>query len=214
MSIAKDQRLTANDGSLLRRRLSHFDIECDGDFIAGYAGSSRDSVIHAVDSCGRGSAHVLGALLVLDGGGRAVYVQNNFFGDAVNSKVAGNFQLVRSGSFDLLRLESNGGIFLDVEEMRAPQIVISHLDAGIHGSGINGGLNRRFAGLAASYCTLPLTLVNAPRTVEIPRWRTENCAAVCLGSICQVSCAAADRGSSKAMAMTNADSVRNFNRFS
>src|SRR5271169_4040330 len=39
----------------------------------------------------------------------------------------------------------------------------------------------------ASYCKLPLTLVNAPRTVETPRWRTENCAEEWGGSSCQVS---------------------------
>src|SRR5579864_3882924 len=43
-----------------------------------------------------------------------------------------------------------------------------------------------FDGLAGSYFAEPLTLVNAPRTVETPRWRTENCAAEWLGSICQV----------------------------
>src|ERR1700730_18150986 len=66
--------------------------------------------------------------------------------------------------------------------------------------------------LAGSYCTLPLTLVNAPRTVEIPRWRTENCAAECLGSICHASCAAADSVRSNATTITSADTVRNFNQ--
>src|SRR5580693_166859 len=60
--------------------------------------------------------------------------------------------------------------------------------------------------LAGSYTTLPLTLVKAPRTVETPRWRTENCAEECCGSSCQVSCAAADRVRSRAAA--RAESVR------
>ncbi len=42
------------------------------------------------------------------------------------------------------------------------------------------------AGLAGSYWTVPVTLVKAPRTVEMPRWRTENWAAVWLGSMFQV----------------------------
>src|SRR5580765_3972237 len=41
-------------------------------------------------------------------------------------------------------------------------------------------------GSAGSCVTEPVTLENAPRTVETPRCFTENCAAVCLGSICQV----------------------------
>src|ERR1700756_2474536 len=41
-------------------------------------------------------------------------------------------------------------------------------------------------GSAGSYWAEPDTFENAPRTVETPRWRTENCAAVWLGSICQV----------------------------
>src|SRR5713101_5181355 len=49
-------------------------------------------------------------------------------------------------------------------------------------------------GSEGEYFTSPLTLVNVPRTVEIPRCRTENCAAECAGSRCQTSfwvCAAA-----------------------
>src|SRR5580704_12090008 len=34
--------------------------------------------------------------------------------------------------------------------------------------------------------TVPFTLLKPPRTVEIARCFTENCAAVCIGSICQV----------------------------
>src|SRR5579864_6249462 len=41
-------------------------------------------------------------------------------------------------------------------------------------------------GSEGSYLADPLTLVNAPRTVETPRCRTENCAEACGGSICQV----------------------------
>src|ERR1700683_213777 len=66
-----------------------------------------------------------------------------------------------------------------------------------------------FEGLAGSYCTVPLTLVNAPRTVETPRWRTENCADEWGGSSCQASCAAADRVSSRVMA--RAERVRDMN---
>src|SRR5580704_10453922 len=60
--------------------------------------------------------------------------------------------------------------------------------------------------LAGSYCTLPLTLVKAPRTVERPRWRTENCAEEWGGSSCQVPCAEADRVRSRAT--TSVESMR------
>ena len=40
---------------------------------------------------------------------------------------------------------------------------------------------------AGSYCTVPVVLVNAPRTVEIPRCRAANWLAEWAGSICQVS---------------------------
>ena len=43
-----------------------------------------------------------------------------------------------------------------------------------------------FAGSDGSKTTVPLVFSNTPRTVEIPKCRTENCAAVWLGSICQV----------------------------
>src|SRR5271155_4393312 len=66
-------------------------------------------------------------------------------------------------------------------------------------------------GLAGSYFTVPLTLVNAPRTVETPRCRTENCADECGGSSCHVSCAAAVRVRRNAMAITSEDSLRDMN---
>src|SRR6266849_980582 len=43
----------------------------------------------------------------------------------------------------------------------------------------------------SSICTVPLTFVNAPRTVDRTRWRTANCAAEWFGSICHVDVAAA-----------------------
>src|SRR5215471_5747655 len=47
-------------------------------------------------------------------------------------------------------------------------------------------------GSAVLYVADPLTFINAPRTVDTPRCRTENCAAEWLGSICHVpACAAA-----------------------
>src|SRR4051812_3740824 len=41
-------------------------------------------------------------------------------------------------------------------------------------------------GSAGSQVTVPAVFSNNPRTVEIPRWRIENCEAVWLGSISQV----------------------------
>src|SRR6185312_14578318 len=43
---------------------------------------------------------------------------------------------------------------------------------------------------ASSKITVPFTLLKPPRTVEIARCFTENCAAVCAGSICHVVVAA------------------------
>src|SRR6266850_553096 len=43
----------------------------------------------------------------------------------------------------------------------------------------------------SSNMTEPVTLLKAPRTVEMARWRTENCAEECAGSICQLELAAA-----------------------
>src|SRR5450432_1377257 len=66
------------------------------------------------------------------------------------------------------------------------------------------------AGLEGSKVADPLTLVKAPRTVDTARCRTENCAAVCMGSICQVPvCAAAEAANDKAAiaVRTNRDIV-------
>src|SRR5216684_2797024 len=55
-----------------------------------------------------------------------------------------------------------------------------------------------FAMSLSSNCTVPLTFVKAPRTVEIVRWRTANCAAEWFGSICHVEFAACPGSASTA----------------
>src|ERR1700677_969843 len=67
-------------------------------------------------------------------------------------------------------------------------------------------------GLFGLYSSVPLTLVKAPRTVEIPRCLTENCAEECCGSIFQESWAAAARVKSRKIALTSTDSLRFLNR--
>src|SRR5580658_792178 len=59
----------------------------------------------------------------------------------------------------------------------------------------------------SSNWTVPLRLVNAPRTVEMARCLTANCAAECAGSICQVVVAAA-AGSERAAARPAAIAMR------
>src|SRR5271166_4886467 len=57
---------------------------------------------------------------------------------------------------------------------------------------------------------MPLTLVKAPRTVDIPIWRTENCAAEWLGSICHVFAwakAEAERAMAAVMTSSNRDII-------
>src|SRR5439155_26983867 len=58
-----------------------------------------------------------------------------------------------------------------------------------------------FAGSDGSKTTVPLAFSNWPRTVEIPKCFTENCAAVWLGSICQV-CGSAKQNDDKAAITT------------
>src|SRR5271155_5088619 len=60
---------------------------------------------------------------------------------------------------------------------------------------------------ASSRLTVPVTLLNPPRTVEIARWRMENCAAECAGSICQVE-VAAGAGSEQRAASPAATAMR------
>ena len=59
----------------------------------------------------------------------------------------------------------------------------------------------------SSKLTVPFTLLNPPRTVEIARCRTENCAAECIGSICQVE-VAAGAGSEKMAARPAVSAIR------
>src|SRR5580700_3278701 len=135
------------DCSLLLRHLpGHFDIERDGDVVTDYPRPAADSEIHAVDLGRRGGPHAQVAPRIFHGGRRTVHVESNLFGDAVNREIAGNFQFARPGGFNLLRLESDSGIFLHVEEVGAAEVVVSHFDAGIDGSGFDRGCERRLTG--------------------------------------------------------------------
>jgi hypothetical protein len=64
------------------------------------------------------------------------------------------------------------------------------------------------SGAAGSYWTVPDTLVKAPRTVEIPICRTENCAAVWFGSMFQVSTSAEARVDAQSAMLRTARKIR------
>src|SRR5271167_2108275 len=88
--MANDQRLTTNDGFLLRRRLDHFDVEGDGDVVAGDAGSAGHSEIQTIDFGGGGCAHAEVARGLFQDGSGSVHVEDNFLRDAVNGEIAGD----------------------------------------------------------------------------------------------------------------------------
>ena len=180
--------------------LEHFDIEGDGDVVADHAGSAGYAEIHAVDLGGSGCAHALIAPRIFDRRGWSVDIENNFFGHAVNGEIAGDLQLAGSGSFDLLRLEGDRGIFLHVEVVGTAQIVVAHLDAGVHGSGVDGGLDRRLAEIGSVVLHGATYFSECTTNSRDSQMTNRERAAVCGGSICQVSCAAADNVRSRPMA--------------
>ena len=68
--------------------------------------------------------------------------------------------------------------------MIAAQVVVAHLNAHIHRSCIDRDLDGIVLGVGRVNWAEPLSLVNVPRTVEIPMCRTANCADECAGSNC------------------------------
>src|ERR1022692_1178759 len=101
--------------------VDHFQIEGDADFVADHAGIGGDSEIVAIDFGGRGNAHSLIAPGIFHRASGSINVEDNLFGDAVNSQVASDLQLTRARSFDLLRDKGDRGILLHVEEVGAAQ---------------------------------------------------------------------------------------------
>src|SRR5438874_13705115 len=64
----------------------------------------------------------------------------------------------------------------------------------------------------SSSTIVPLSLLNAPRTVERPKWRTANCADECCGSICQLELAA-PAGRERPVARLASIAIRERHRF-
>ena len=179
---------------------NQFDVNRDGDVFADHRVRATDTEVGALDLRGRRRSNVRVAARVGRWRARTVNVKRDFFGCSVDREVADDLQLAFPGSLHGFRLEGDRRILGSVEVVRAAQIVVAHFHASIDGcrldGGFHGGLCRGWKG---SYSTEPLTFVKAPRTVEMPMWRTENWAAVWLGSIFQdCTCAEAETASTSA----------------
>lgn len=135
---------------LLRGFAEHFGVDGDPDFVA----HDQTAVVHggvplhvkvlAIDRGSGVDGHTLIAPGIFDGSGRTIYIQSDFFGDAVNGQLAGDFQLVRSDLLDFTGLECDRGIMGDVEEMVAQEIFVAGGDAGIDGAYVDDHVDGRF----------------------------------------------------------------------
>src|SRR5206468_2572102 len=94
-----------------------------------------DAVVLAIDLGGglRAGAHL--ALRVLDFGRGTLDVEAHLARDAVQGQVAGHLEVTRVHLLDLLRHEADSRVLGDVEEIRALQMRIALLDAGVDTGG-------------------------------------------------------------------------------
>jgi len=112
----------------------------------------------------------------------------------------GDLQLADAGLLHFLGFESHGGIVGDVEEMIAHQVFVSVGFAGIHGGYVDRDIHAGLADiLIVKNNRAGYFAEGSPRTVEIARCRTANCADECAGSSCQAE-VAAEAGSERSAA--------------
>src|SRR5262249_36936088 len=123
---------------------SDVDIVADDYAAAVNVGVPFNAVILAIDFCGGIGGDASVAPGILDRIGRAFDVENNFFGDAANGEIAGDFQLAGRNVFNFLGFKGDRGVFSGVEEPVAAEIVVALGFAGVNGSGVNGDVDGGF----------------------------------------------------------------------
>ena len=128
----------------------HFYVEGDGYCVADHfvaagegVGHVDDAEILAIDLGGGGRAAAR-AVHHLNGLGGAGYLEGGFFGDAVDGEVAGHFGGAVAGADDSCGLKSDGGVFGDIEEMIALEVVVAALHAGVDGGDLDRGVHGGF----------------------------------------------------------------------
>src|SRR5262245_14302222 len=132
---------------LLSGFLDHFEVNGDVDIVADdYAaavnvGVPLHAVVLTIDFRGGVSGYARVAPGILDGIGRAFDVEHDFFADAVNGEVAGDFELAGRDVFNFFGLEGDGRVFAGVEEFFAAEVFVALGFAGIDGLGVDGDVD-------------------------------------------------------------------------
>ena len=130
-----------------RRFVDEFHIQLDPNLISHHGRIKGHPVVSSADR-GRGrNATMRSAPRVLHRRSGAIDVENNFLGDSMHGQIACHLQLARTSSLHPFRLEGDRRILGDIEEVVTPQIFISHFHSGIHGTGVDGHVDRSFAAI-------------------------------------------------------------------
>src|SRR6266702_4211232 len=111
----------------------HADLVAHDPLIASHA---KVSPVHGPRS---GHTHMQPSLLVLDRLRGAVDVKRDRLRDTADGQVPSDLQFVRPAGLNLRGSKRQSRILLNIKEVIAAQVVIAHLDAGIHGSNVNPG---------------------------------------------------------------------------
>src|SRR5450631_4454003 len=105
--------------------LNHFGVDGDGNVVADdyaavvHGGVPLHAVVLTIDYGGGVDGGALIAPRIFHGRGRAIDIEHDLLGDAVNGQVASDLQFAGAGLLDLGGFEGHGGEVGDVEEMIA-----------------------------------------------------------------------------------------------
>src|SRR5262249_23491683 len=132
---------------LLRRFLDHFKIDGDVDLVADHhaaavnVGVPLHAIVLAVDfGCGAGGYAGV-APRVFHGIRRTFDIEDNFFCDAANSEVTGDFEFASRDVFHFFGFEGDGGVLGSIKKLFAAQVFVTLRFAGVDCFGVDDNVN-------------------------------------------------------------------------
>src|SRR3954452_14491736 len=139
------------DKLLCRRScLDEFRINGQLNLVAYHTLRTGHSEIGSIESSACRDAHVQVPAPIIDRFRRAFYIENDGFSDSPDCEVTSNLQLVSSNGLKLRGAKRHARVLLNIKEMVAAQIVISHFDPCINGRRLNRYLN----GVVLGVCSI------------------------------------------------------------
>ena len=112
-------------------------------------------------------------------GGVEPNIQGHRLGDALDGQIARDLGGLLAGHFDDRADEGRDRMFLDIEEIRAPEMLVTLSPIGVQSGEVEGDLDMTVRRSSSSSVTVPSYSRNSRVVVENPKWLQRTNMSVC-----------------------------------